>query len=78
MELPQSITVDGISYETAQFSSAVQQAVFIYTKFNADLQDAQLEVLKCQTAANTIGTQIGEAVKKELAEKAEAVAGKPE
>jgi hypothetical protein len=72
MDQARSITVDGISYDAAQFTDAVQQAVSIYNTFQADLQKAQLEVLKTQAAMQTIGAQIGEAVKKELAEKSAA------
>lgn len=72
MDQTRSITVDGISYDLAQFSDAVKQAVAVYNKFQADLQEAQLEVIKSQSAMQTIGTQIADAVKKELAEKAAA------
>lgn len=72
MDQTRSITVDGISYDLAQFSDAVKQAVAVYNKFQADLQAAQLEVIKSQSAMQTIGTQIADAVKKELADKAAA------
>ena len=52
----------------------VQQAVGIYNGFQADLNKAQLEVIKCQAAMQSVGGQISEAVKKELAEKATAAA----
>jgi len=74
MEQARSITVDGISYDVAQFSQAVQQAVGIYNSFQADLQKSQLEVIKTQEALKSVGAQIGEAVKKELADKAAAAA----
>lgn len=69
-----SITLDGISYDVNQFSQGVQQAVGIYNQFQADLQKAQLEVIKSQAALQSVGGQIAEAVKKELAEKAAAAA----
>ena len=69
-----SITLDGISYDVTQFSQGVQQAVAIYNQFQVDLQKAQLEVIKSQSAMQTVGAQIGEAVKRELAEKAEKAA----
>lgn len=72
MDQTRSITVDGISYDLAQFSDAVKQAVAVYNKFQADLQAAQLEVIKSQSAMQTIGAQIADAVKKELADKAAA------
>lgn len=72
MDQARSITVDGISYALDQFSQSVQQAVTIYNSFQADLQKAQLDVMKNQAALQSVGAQIGEAVKKELAEKAEA------
>lgn len=72
MDQARSITVDGISYDIAQFSPEIQQAVTIYNAINADLQKAQLEVIKCQAAIQTVGSQIGEGVKLELAKKAEA------
>lgn len=67
----QTITLDGVQYTLDQFSQAVQQAVAVYNAINADLQKAQLEAVKCQSALQSISTQISEAVKKELAEKAQ-------
>lgn len=64
-----TITLDGISYDVAQFSDGLQQAVTIYNTFNADLQKAQLEVVKCQSALQSVGGQIAAAVRKELDEK---------
>jgi hypothetical protein len=72
MDQARSITVDGISYALDQFTESVQQAVTIYNSFQADLQKAQLDVMKNQAALQSVGAQIGEAVKKELAGKAEA------
>lgn len=69
MEQPRTLTLDGVSYDVAQFSQPVQQAVGIYNIFSADLQKAQLEVVKLQSAMQHISSQIGEAVKKELEEK---------
>jgi hypothetical protein len=68
----QTMTIDGVQYEVEQFSQAVQQAVGIYNTFQADLQKQQLEVLKVQSALQSIGAQIIEAVKKELEEKKKA------
>ena len=73
-QAPQNITIDGISYAVDQFSQQVQQAVAIYNAINLDLQKSQLETIKAQAALQNIGAQITEAVKKELTEKAEAVA----
>lgn len=78
MEPTRSITVDGISYDVAQFSQGVQQAVGIYNVFTADLQKAQLEVIKAQAAVQNVGAQISEAVKKELADKQAAAKGAEE
>lgn len=69
MEQPKTINLDGTSYDIDQFSPGVQQAVFIYNKFSAQLQDQQLEVMKTQAALQQVGQQITEAVQKELAEK---------
>lgn len=69
MEYPHTINLDGISYDVAQFSRGVQQAVIIYNKFTAQLQDQQLEVMKTQAALQQVGQQITDAVKKELDEK---------
>ena len=69
MEQPRTITLDGNSYDIAQFTQGVQQAIMIYNKFAAQLQDQQLEVMKTQAALQQVGTQISEAVQKELAEK---------
>lgn len=70
MDQARSITLDGISYDVAQFSEQVQQAVNIYNAFAADLQKAQLDVIKCQAALETVGKQIAAAVKAELEKKA--------
>lgn len=70
MEQARSITIDGISYDVAQFSQEVQQAVVIYNTIAADLQKSQLEVIKCQAALQTVGGQISQAVKAELDKKA--------
>lgn len=67
-EQARTITLDGISYDIAQFSQGVQSAVGIYNALQADLQKEQLAVIKTQAALQGIGAQIGEAVKKELAE----------
>lgn len=69
-----TITIDGISYAVDQFSQGVQSAIGIYNTFQAELQKEQLAVVKTQSAMQTIGNQIADAVKKELAEKAEAAA----
>ena len=69
MEPTRTITLDGISYDVAQFSQGVQSAIAVYNQFQADLQREQLAVMKTQGALQSIGGQIGEAVKKELAEK---------
>jgi gas vesicle protein len=69
MDQPHTINLDGISYNVDQFSKGVQQAVLIYNKFTAQLQDQQLEVMKTQAALQQVGQQITEAVKKELEEK---------
>ena len=58
MDQARSITVDGISYDTAQFSPEVQQAVGIYNAIALDLQKSQLEAIKCQAALQTVGNQI--------------------
>jgi hypothetical protein len=65
-EQARTITLDGVSYDVATFSEGVQQAVTIYNTFNADLQKAQLDVVKCQAAMQSVGNQITAAVKKEL------------
>jgi len=70
MDQPKTINLDGQQYDIDQFSPGVQQAVFIYNKFAAQLQDQQLEVMKTQAAIQQVGQQITEAVQKELAEKA--------
>lgn len=65
-----TITLDGVQHDVSTFSQGVQQAVAIYNKFNVQLQEEQLAVVKTQAALQTIGAQIGEAVKAELAEQA--------
>jgi hypothetical protein len=73
-EQARTITLDGISYAVDQFSQGVQQAIGIYNAINAQLQTEQLAVIKSQAAMQSIGNQITEAVKKELADKAAAAA----
>lgn len=67
-QTPQTINIDGQTYDVSLFSQGVQQAVAIYNKFSADLQNQQLEVMKTQAALQQVGQQITEAVKNELAE----------
>lgn len=69
MTEPRTITLDGISYDVAQFSEGVQQAVAIYNTFAGQLQAEQLAVLKTQSAMQGLGAQISTAVRKELEEK---------
>jgi hypothetical protein len=69
MDQNRTITLDGISYDVGQFSQGVQSAVNVYNAFQGDLQREQMSVMKTQGALQTIGAQIAEAVKKELAEK---------
>ena len=64
-----TITLDGISYDVAQFTQGVQNAIGIYNGFNADLQKEQMAAMKTQAAMQTVGAQIAEAVKGELAAK---------
>jgi hypothetical protein len=68
-----TITLDGISYDVGQFSQGVQNAIGIYNGFSADLQKEQMAVMKSQAAMQTVGAQIAEAVKAELAAKTEEV-----
>lgn len=68
-EQARTITLDGISYDVAQFSQGVQTAINVYNGFNADLQKEQLAVMKSQAAMRAVGAQIAEAVKAELAAK---------
>lgn len=70
-DLTRTITLDGISYDVAQFSQQVQQAVAIHSSFSADLKKAQLEVLKTQAALKVVTDQISESVQKELEAKKE-------
>jgi hypothetical protein len=67
MTTPQSITVDGIGYDVAQFSDEVKGAIGLYNTINLDLQKANIEVVKHQAALQTIGAQVSNAVRKELA-----------
>ncbi len=72
-----TITLDGVQYAVEQFSQGVQQAVDIYNTFAADLQKAQIEVLKTQAAMQSVSAQISQAVQKELAEKKAAAESAP-
>lgn len=69
MTEPRTITLDGISYDVAQFSEGVQNAVTIYNTFASQLQVEQLAVMKTQSAMQGLGAQISAAVRKELDEK---------
>lgn len=64
-----TITLDDVSYDVAQFSQGIQNAIGIYNGFNADLQKEQMAVIKSQAAMQAVGAQIAEAIKTELAEK---------
>ena len=77
MEQPRTITLDGISYDVAQFSQPVQQAVAVYNTFAAELQKEQLAVIKTQAALQQLAGQLADAVKKELDEKKAAAEAAP-
>lgn len=62
-----TITVEGQVHNVDQFSAGIQQAVLIYNKFQQQLQDEQLAVMKTQAALSQVGGQITEGVKQELA-----------
>ena len=72
---PKTITIDGQAYEVEQFSEGIQQAIYIYNTFNAQLQGQQLEVMKTQAALQTVGQQITDAVKAELVEQSKTTGG---
>lgn len=72
MEAPKTITLDGVSHDVTRFSQPVQNAISVYNTFNAQLQTEQLAVMKTQAALQSIGSQIAEAVKKELEEQSAA------
>lgn len=74
MEKTNTITLDGVTYNVADFSQTVQQAINIYNSFTTDLNKLQLEVVKHQAAIQSVSTQIAEAIRKELAVKQAAVA----
>lgn len=71
-----TITRDGTSYPVEQFSAEVQHLVAIYNKFQAQLPDLQLEVMKTQAAMNQLNEEIGKYVDKEL--RAQAVESIPD
>ena len=71
-EQNRTITLDGVTHDLTKFSLGVQNAVAVYNTFNTELQKEQLAVMKTQAALQSIGAQIAEAVKKELAEAAPA------
>ena len=77
-EQARTLTLDGISYDVAQFSEQVQQGVAIYNVIAADLQREQLAVVKSQAALQTLSAQLAQAVRKELDEKKAAAEGEPE
>lgn len=74
MEKTNTITLDGATYNVADFSQTVQQAISIYNTFNADLNKLQLEVVKHQAAIQSVSAQIAEAIRKELAVKQAGIA----
>lgn len=74
-EQARTLTLDGISYDVAQFSEGVQQAVGIYNAIQAQLQTEQLAVIKSQAALQSLAGQITTAVRKELDEKKAAAEG---
>lgn len=77
-EQARTLTLDGVTHDVTLFSEGVQQAVVIYNTFAADLQKAQLEVVKNQAAMQSVGAQISAAVRKELDDKAAAEAAPAE
>jgi uncharacterized protein YukE len=62
------ITVDGTQHAIESLSPAVQQAAAIYQRFQGELQEAQLEVVKLNAAIQQIGNQIAQAIKQETSQ----------
>jgi hypothetical protein len=73
MEPIKTITLDGVVHDVDKFSDGIKQAVGIYHKFNLQLQDERLAVMKTEAALATIGRQIADAASNEL--KAKEAAG---
>lgn len=68
-EQTKTLTLDGISYDVAQFSEQVQQGVAVYNTIAAQLQTEQVAVIKSQAALQALGAQLATAVRKELDDK---------
>lgn len=68
MDQEKTVSIGDVQYKVAQFSPGIQQAVEIYNGIQIDLQKSQIEVVKNQAALQSIGNQITEGIKHELAQ----------
>lgn len=71
LELPKTITVDGVEHQVSDFSETVQRLVSIHTSWRGDLADERLAVAKTEAAIRGVDAELAQLVGAELKAKAE-------
>lgn len=74
----QTITVDGVQYDLAQFSTEVHKLVGIHQNWEHKIVEARLEVARSEAAVRDLTRELIGKIQAELAAAAEAAAAAPE
>ena len=65
IEVPKTITIDGVEHETAALGAQVQLLMEIHAEWRRQLADARLEVAKHEAALRNLEAEIADTVKKQ-------------
>lgn len=70
IEVPKTITIDGVELEVAGLGPQVALLMEIHAEWRRQLADARLEVAKHEAALRNLEAEIGDTVKKQQAAEA--------
>lgn len=65
IEVPKTITIDGVEHEVAKLGAQVQLLMDIHAEWRKQLADARLEVAKHEAALRNLEAEIADTVKKQ-------------
>lgn len=71
IQVPTSITIDGVEHPVANFSEGVQRLVTIHTEWRTDLAKERLAVAKTEAAIRGLDVELSQLVASELAKSAD-------
>ena len=74
IEVPKTITIDGVEHEVAKLGPQVQLLMDIHAEWRRQLADVRLEVAKHEAALRNLEAEIADTVKKQTETPAEAPA----